>query len=68
MNYVDLTQIVNEVVVVEGSVRVEDEVHDLRVRAVVPLRRLVDEAPAVYEYQTAHLNKRFDFKWRHLHG
>ena len=44
---VDLSQGVNEVVVMEGPMGVEDEVHDLGVWAIVPLNGLVDEATTV---------------------
>lgn len=55
MNDVDLPQVVNEVIMMEGAMGVEDEVHDLRVCTIVPLGGLVDEATTVDEDQTSHL-------------
>lgn len=55
MNDVDFPQSVNEVVMMEGAMGVEDEVHDLRVCTIVPLGGLVDEATTVDEDQTSHL-------------
>ncbi len=57
VDYVDLPQGVNEVVVMEGPMGVEDEVHDLGVWAIVPLNGLVDEATTVDKDQTSHLRK-----------
>lgn len=58
---VDLSQGVNEVVVIEGAMGVEDEVHDLGVCAIVPLNGLVDEATTVDKDQTSHLRKLLTF-------
>lgn len=55
MDNIDLPKMINEVIVVEGTVRVEYEVLDIRVRLIVPLDGLVDEAPAVNENQASHL-------------
>jgi hypothetical protein len=57
MDYVDLPQVVNEVVMVEGSVWVEDKVHHFFLWFVVPLGRLVDKASTVDEDQASHLKQ-----------
>ena len=56
MNDVDLPQVVNEIVMMEGSMRVKDEVHHFWVRFIVPLGRLVNEPSTVNEDQASHLN------------
>lgn len=61
---VDLPQGVNEVVVMEGPMGVEDEVHDFGVCAIVPLNSLVDEATTVDKDQTSHLRKMLNFHER----
>jgi hypothetical protein len=55
MDYEDLSLGVNEVVMVEGSVRVKDKVHHFRLCFVVPLGRLVDKTSTVDKDQASHL-------------
>ena len=58
---VDLSQGVNEVVVMEGAMGVKDEVHDLGVCAIVPLDSLVNEPTTVDKDKTSHLRKLLTF-------
>lgn len=55
MNYVDLPQAVNEIVVVKRAVGVEDKVHHFRVCSIVPLGSLINKTSTINEDQASHL-------------
>jgi hypothetical protein len=50
-----LAQVVNHIVMVEGTMRVEDETLNFRFTLIEPQSGLINEATTVYEDQASHL-------------
>ena len=56
MHYIDLPILVNDVLMIERSMRVEYERLNFELWLIEPELSLIYKAPTVYEDQTAHLN------------